>query len=201
MGRWVWTDEMTEWVREHQDGKCSLEILPEFNEHFGLQMNSQSFRVTANRHGIRFGRGHAWKHIKPSPLKGRKYGPYPKERMQKLRESRTKFKVGETISTKCQGVYDLVKVSDAPGKTRYMRKNRYVYEQAYGPVPDDYCVIFLDGNPQNYSLDNLRAVPKQTIGYRRKFEKQTDPEAVKARNLMAELDFRSRNLEKKEEEE
>ncbi len=62
-------------------------------------------------------------------------------------------------------------------------------------------MIFLDGNPQNYSLDNLRAVPKQTIGDRRKFEQQTDPEAIKARNLMAELDYRSRDLEKKEEEE
>ena len=198
MGRWVWTDEMTEWVKANQEGKCSAAILPEFNKHFGLNMSKHNFRIVANNHGIRFGRGLQWNHAQ-NPLKGRKYGPYPKERMQKLRESRTKFKVGETISTKCQGVYDLVKVSDAPGKTHYMRKNRYVYEQAYGPVPEGYCVIFLDGNPQNYSLDNLRAVPMQTLGYRRKFEKLDDPEAIKARNLMAELVYRTEKLEKEEE--
>ena len=201
MGRWVWTDEMTEWVREHQDGKCSLEILPEFNEHFGLQMNSKSFRVTANRHGIRFGRGHAWKHIKPSPLKGRKYGPYPKERREKAAKNRTKYKVGETTGMLAGGVYETVKISAAPGEVQRMRKNRWIYEQAHGPIPEGYCVVFLDGNNRNYSLDNLRAVPRQALANRRKFEKQTDPEAIKARNLMAELDFRSRNLEKKEEEE
>ncbi len=242
MGRWVWTDEMTEWVREHQDGKCSLEILPEFNEHFGLQMNSQSFRVTANRHGIRFGRGHCWKHLKKTPLKGKKVKPFTEERCRKISAAKTKFKIGETMGAQCQGMYEYVKVSDCPGEKKYMRKNRYIYEQAisaaktkfkigetmgaqcqgmyeyvkvsdcpgekkymrknryiyeqaYGPIPEGYSVIFLDGNPRNYSLDNLRAVPMQTLGYRRKFEKLDDPEAIKARNLMAELVYRTEKLE------
>lgn len=201
MGRWVWTDEMTEWVREHQAGKRSLEILPAFNEKFGLNLSPHNFRIVANKHGIRFGRGHCWKHLKKSPLKGKKVKPFTEERCRKISAAKTKFKIGETMGAQCQGMYEYVKVSDCPGEKKYMRKNRYIYEQAYGPIPDGYCVIFLDGNPQNYSLDNLRAVPKQTIGYRRKFEKQTDPEAIKARNLMAELDYRSRDLEKKEEEE
>lgn len=199
MGRWVWTDEMTEWVREHQEGKVSFEILPEFNEHFGLNLKQHNFQIVANKHGIRFGRGHPWKHLKESPLKGKKTGPYPKERREKAAKNQTKYKVGETIGWKSHGIYELVKVSDAPGEKKYMRKNRWIYEQAYGSVPDGYDVVFLDGDPTNYDLDNLRAVPKGAMSFRRKFEKQTDPEAAKARVLMAELEYWAERLGKKEE--
>lgn len=37
-------------------------------------------------------------------------------------------------------------------------KHRYVWEDAYGVVPDGYDIGFRDGNRRNCSLDNLYLV-------------------------------------------
>jgi len=44
------------------------------------------------------------------------------------------------------------------GKNKWVNKQNFLYEQAHGKVPKGYCVIFLDGNINNFSLDNLAAV-------------------------------------------
>lgn len=41
----------------------------------------------------------------------------------------------------------------------WVAKHRYVWEQAYGPIPEDHCIIFLDGNSKNCELSNLRCIP------------------------------------------
>ena len=51
--------------------------------------------------------------------------------------------------------YIYVKVAQ-PG-TR-VQKQRYIYEQHYGKLADDEFVIFLDGNPKNFNIDNLAKV-------------------------------------------
>lgn len=40
----------------------------------------------------------------------------------------------------------------------WVRKNRYVYEQAYGKLPDGYRVIHLNGDKTDFRLENLRAI-------------------------------------------
>ena len=39
-------------------------------------------------------------------------------------------------------------------------KHRFLYEQAHGKVPKGSQVIFLDGDKNNFSLDNLAAVTR-----------------------------------------
>ena len=57
--------------------------------------------------------------------------------------------------------YTYVKVNDLyiPGKRTFplnwVLKQRYVYEQAHGPIPKGYIVIFLDGDITNFELSNL----------------------------------------------
>lgn len=41
----------------------------------------------------------------------------------------------------------------------WVAKHRYVWEQAYGPIPEDHCIIFVDGNSKNCELSNLRCIP------------------------------------------
>lgn len=43
----------------------------------------------------------------------------------------------------------------------WMHKHIYVYEKAYGKIPDSQIVIFLDGNTLNCELDNLMAIDKR----------------------------------------
>lgn len=41
-----------------------------------------------------------------------------------------------------------------------MGLHHFVWECVHGPLPDDHCVIFLDGDGSNYSIDNLRSIHK-----------------------------------------
>jgi hypothetical protein len=38
-----------------------------------------------------------------------------------------------------------------------------IWEQAHGPIPKGQCLIFLDGNNRNVSLDNLQPVTRKQL--------------------------------------
>jgi hypothetical protein len=42
---------------------------------------------------------------------------------------------------------------------RCIPKRRYVWEQAYGPIPEKHKIIHLDGDCMNCDLDNLYCIP------------------------------------------
>lgn len=54
---------------------------------------------------------------------------------------------------KCNG-YGMVKCAD--GNWRYT--HRLIWQHAYGRIPDDKIVIFLDGDKSNLTIDNLMLV-------------------------------------------
>ena len=60
--------------------------------------------------------------------------------------------------------YIWIKISDddtkGAWKTNWVQKQRYIYEQTYGKIPEGYIVIFLDSNRTNFEPDNLYAVPR-----------------------------------------
>lgn len=51
--------------------------------------------------------------------------------------------------------YILIKIQDGHKNKNWIRKHRYLYEQAYGKIPKGHRVIFADGNNRNFDLDNL----------------------------------------------
>jgi len=55
-----------------------------------------------------------------------------------------------------------VKIKNAAGK--WVCKHRFLYEQAHGKIPEEYSVIFLDGNINNFNLDNLMLVTRGEKG-------------------------------------
>ena len=46
---------------------------------------------------------------------------------------------------------------------RWVQKHRYIYEQAFGEIPKDRVLIFLDGNKQNLDLDNLYSISRKQL--------------------------------------
>lgn len=52
--------------------------------------------------------------------------------------------------------YSVIKVASNPSVWKY--KHRWIYEQAFGKIPKNHHVIFLDGDKTNCSLDNLALV-------------------------------------------
>lgn len=75
--------------------------------------------------------------------------------------------------------------------------NRYVWEQANGSIPKGGCIVYLDGDPENCSLDNLMCVSRAAITYvNKKGLKQNDPELMRTQYITAMLKGEISKLEK-----
>jgi hypothetical protein len=58
-----------------------------------------------------------------------------------------------------RGGHIYIKVStDGPHKQAWKEKHRWVWEQANGKIPEGMCIIFLDNNTLNCTLENLAMV-------------------------------------------
>jgi hypothetical protein len=82
------------------------------------------------------------------------------------------------------------------GMYQWVSMRRYVWEMAYGPIPERMCIVVLDGDPCNVLLSNLRCVSRAEnvrINLLRKYPKEL-------RNLMA-LGGKLRNQISKSKEE
>lgn len=70
-----------------------------------------------------------------------------------------------------QGGMWFIKVDDMIGKRgsheaekhNWQEYCRYVWEQHHGKIPDGYSIVFLDGNRDNCSIENLDCVDKRTF--------------------------------------
>ena len=60
--------------------------------------------------------------------------------------------------------YIWVKVDDQPKVPKvinWRQKHRLIWEKEYGSIPEGYMIIFLDGNHENFDIDNLEMITKQ----------------------------------------
>lgn len=78
------------------------------------------------------------------------------------RSRQTWFKKGLTPHNKVpigherrtRGGYILVKVAEP---NVFKQKHRILWEQHHGPIPKGFDICFIDGNPDNLTIENLRA--------------------------------------------
>ena len=87
---------------------------------------------------------------------------------------------------------------DARHSTRCWKlKNRLLWEQNYGPIPDDSIIIFLDGNTRNFDLSNLAMITKKENAIINKYGlRYDDPECTKLGIKIAKLKVLMREKEK-----
>lgn len=133
-----WTTEEDEWLKEHYLDCGYIELAERF---------SKIFRPVS-QHSLR---SRATKYLN-------------------LKSGRQGFKKGQIMwnrrpigyeQVNATSGYTYVKVADTGIKNKdYMAKHRLVYESVYGKLPEGYIVIFLDKNPSNFDIDNLRAIPR-----------------------------------------
>jgi hypothetical protein len=55
--------------------------------------------------------------------------------------------------------YTWVKIAEG----HWEQKHRLIYKQEIGPIPEKHIVVFRDGNPFNFSPDNLEAITKKEL--------------------------------------
>lgn len=162
------TDEQHKWLVENVKGISNEEITKRLNEKFGTMFHMAQIKSYKNNHGISSGlTGHFTKGQIPAN-KGKKM---PEHLYEKAKA--TMFKKGQMPShTDPIGTEKMladgfvwVKVDDvlkAKKQVNWKQKHVLLWEQANGKIPENHIIIFLDGNRENFDLDNLKMISKAT---------------------------------------
>lgn len=134
-----YTKEQDAWLRENWS-KYGSEAVQMFNERFGQQRSYQMIR------------SHCQNVLKVFVDKD--------VRSEKARQNAKRY-VPIGTKTKAKGYWQ-IKVADEYRKrtSNWMPLHHYNYIKAYGEIPEDMVVIFLDGDTDNCDADNLKAIPQ-----------------------------------------
>ena len=131
-------DKQIQFLKDNVNGTKLKDLTNMFNEHFGLNFTENQIDWYKYKLGLKSGLNFKWE-------KGHKpYNVKP---------------IGYEFKCKDNG-YTFIKVSEPD---LYMLKQRYVYEQHYGKIPKGYSVVFLNGNKEDFSIDNLTLARQKDI--------------------------------------
>lgn len=162
------TKDQAEFVKDAYKKMPIHDVTSALNKHFGTEFGENQIEAYINNHGFESGRtGQFKKGGKPwnSGTKGQgltnansgsfKKGNIPATIRPLYSERKNKDKLTE------------IKVPiPHPGKkteTQFMPKQRWIYEQHFGPIPDGYVVSFIDGNRENFSPDNMMLISRAEL--------------------------------------
>lgn len=150
MKRHIFTEEEKKWVQNNFDKYTFEELTKKFNIEFGCEIKSHSLSdLCSKRMKLKktFNRGH----------------------YKKGGNTNKNLPVGTERKTK-NATY--VKVHERNEKSRnykkstgyrdgWIPKQQKIYEEAHGKIPDGHMVCFLDGDRDNYNLENLCCINRK----------------------------------------
>ena len=189
-----YTDEMKQFILDNYKGRYNQEL---FNQKFNTNITSRTIKSYKANNKLNSGLTGKFRKGQTPHNKGKKM---PKEVYEKVKH--TMFAKGnvppnhrpvgsERIS---KDGYIEVKVAE-PNKWRL--KQRVVYEETKGKIPEGCPIIFLDGNKRNFDIDNLRCITRSELLYLNCNGLNNSNEITETGILMARLD-RAKNKKKQE---
>ena len=185
--RCTWTREMEDYLRENIRGVTYAETAKRMNEVFGTTLNQSAIAHRAHVLGISNGIDSRFKNGSEA---GKAF------RYRKGNIPYTKVEVG-SVTYKNGKKY--IKVSDT-GVQRddWIQYDRYMYENVTGKKLEKWdTVIFLDGDSENFSPDNMKIVKAGTYtGMKRRGELTDVPELTKAYLALSLLRHEAKNKQK-----
>lgn len=192
-----YTDEMKQFILDNYKGRYNQELADLFNQKFNTNITSRMIKSYKANNKLNSGLTGKFRKGQTPHNKGKKM---PKEVYEKVKH--TMFAKGnvppnhrpvgsERIS---KDGYIEVKVAE-PNKWRL--KQRVVYEEAKGKIPEGCPIIFLDGNKRNFDIDNLRCITRSELLYLNCNGLNNSNEITETGILMARLD-RAKNKKKQE---
>lgn len=192
-----YTDEMKQFILDNYKGRYNQELADLFNQKFNTNVTSRTIKSYKANNKLNSGLSGKFRKGQAPHNKGKKM---PKEVYEKVKH--TMFAKGnvppnhrpvgsERIS---KDGYIEVKVAE-PNKWRL--KQRVVYEEAKGKIPEGCTIILLDGNKRNFDIDNLRCITRSELLYLNCNGLNNSNEITETGILMARLD---RNKNKKKQE-
>lgn len=191
------------YIKSHYKGTPFPELLKGLNEEFGKEFKLNQLLHFCYSHGFKNGidtrltgkEGMNTRFKKGSVpyTKGKHVEDFMKSPEALERYKTTLFKKGHTPHNKeavgtvvVDSLGYLIKKVAEPNKWEKLHK--LVWEEAHGKLEEGQKIIFLDGNKQNVSLDNLMAVSNSVNAKRLKYGKPANTEIGKTIAILSGLE-------------
>lgn len=200
----LFTDDQEQFIRDNAKGIGNQKLAELVNQKYNLNITYQQIKTWKRNHSVTSGlTGHYEKGSIPhnKGKKGKTTG----------RMAETQFKPGERpMNYKPVGSsrvdkdgYKLIKVrDDGPWHKRWRHEHKVIWEKENGPIPKGHVLIFLDGNRENISLENLKMITnRQLLAINRNGWKFDDKDLTETGILLADLSISMRTKLKGGEEE
>ncbi len=194
-GRYLlFTEEIAEFIKENVKGKTNKDLTELVNKTFKKNYTIQQIDTFKTNHHITSGtkgyfpKGHvSWN--KGKKMTAEVYAKAAPTMFKKGNIPHNYRPVGSERITK--DGYTEIKIAEPK---LWVLKHRYIWEQTYGTIPDKHVIIFLDGDKNNITLENLACISQAESGMMQKkslFRKNA--EATKSGTIIAKIGITIKN--------
>lgn len=165
----VWTPEQIQFLRDWRPHETLASLTRRLNRHFGTRYSVAAVGGTCKRNAIAAGDDGCFRPGDEPWNKGLKGyqsgGRSPLHQFQPGDMPQTWVPIGTRVRS--SDGYWKVKVADSPGpglsRLGWAFEHRLIWEAANGPQPKGTAIVFIDGNTDNLSLDNLACVTRAEL--------------------------------------
>ena len=190
--RYTWTEEQIRYIKRIAKGNKKETILEKVNKKFNLNLNINQLNNCMNNRGIKIETKHVWTDEQVEYLKKIAEGTPRKEIVKKLNDkfnlNLTLLQVRDCMNgrgirnnidkrfsakngNRCQQEKPIGTISKwecgytriKTGDNEWEFIQRYVWKKHHGEIPPNHSVIFLDGNTDNYNIENLALVNRNEL--------------------------------------
>ncbi|MCL1951738.1 MAG: HNH endonuclease [Oscillospiraceae bacterium] len=192
----VYPQEVQDFIRRHYKGITTTVLAERLNDKFGTAYSREQIKSLLCNHGLRNGVVRRFEKGHVTHNKGKKgYCPPGCEKswFKKGHTPSDHRPVGSERIDNKDG-YTWVKVAE-PNKWRL--KHRVIWEEVRGAIPDEYILIFKDGDKGNITVDNLALVSRaEHLMLTRSNLRSTNADMTETGILIAKVKVKSHELKK-----
>jgi hypothetical protein len=167
----TYTKQQEEFLIKNYRGISRKELAKKFNIAFNESRGERAIKGWCNRRGLhsdndgRFKKGNiSWqKGLSKEEFKAR----YTEKSFNKMMAGITDKRIhaiGDEIKRHGEWCVVTSTQNNKEYDKRMTSKRRYIYEKQHGQIPDNHRIIHLDGDHENFNIDNLYCIPARYVG-------------------------------------
>ena len=159
-----YTQQQIDWLTERRE-MLRRELAAAFNEKFGTNISVDAIKGLCQRHKIYTGRTGFFKpghvpHNNGKKMPKHQQGLATQFKRGNIPKNHLPVGTERIINNGNSKGYIRVKIGE-PAQWEF--KHRLVYMSKNGPIPKGHAVVFVDGNPSNCDISNLRCVSRSIL--------------------------------------